>query len=331
MSNGLQGLTESLAQINQKIADFEKTIATGDTAFPIRENLAAEAKLVVNVNTPLLNRFPTKQGSGKAAAWKEITSFGSDPSSVFFAEGGTPSGRTTVYADRSETYRLLGLDGGVTGFAVAAGASFQDQLQLEKRNTIFHLKNLEEDALINAPGTGQSYSGLLTQITTANGSYSASSTGTPGSALIADLDALLQSSWDKGVEISIFVVRSTEAKLISQALTSDSGNSALRVIMPGPSGITGGFFVNKYLSPITGRVAEIVPDIKHTTATIIGVVERLPEPVVGQGDAGILIDTLLDYALSDVPVTADIFSFRVKKYATLAIPARKFCGVITDF
>ena len=331
MNNGLQGLNESLAQINQKIADFKKTIATGDTAFPVRENLAAEAKLVLNVNTPLLNRFPTKSGSGKAAAWREITSFGSDPSSVFFAEGGTPSGRTTVYANRSETYRLLGLDGGVTGFAVAAGQSFQDQLAVEKRNTIFHLKNLEEVALISAPGTGQAYSGLLTQITTANGSYAASSTGTPASAVIADIDALLKSAWDKGGEINLLVVRGTEAKLISEALTSSASTVPLRVVFPTPEGIAGGFHINRYVNPVTGRMAEIVPDNFHTAGTIIGVAERLSEPIPGQGDAGIFQDVLLDYALSDVPSTADSFLFRVKKYATLAIPARKFCGVITGF
>lgn len=331
MSNGLEGLTQSLAEINQKIASFEKTIATGDTAFPIRENLSAEAKLVVNVNTPLLNRFPTKPGSGKAAAWKEITSFGSDPSSVFFSEGGTPSSRTTVYADRSETYKLLGLDGGVTGFAVAAGANFQDQLAVEKRNTIFHLKNLEEVAIINADGTGQAYSGLLTQIVTANGSYSASSTGTAASAVINDIDALLKSSWDSGGEINLLVVRGTEAKLISESLTSSASTVPLRVVFPTPEGITGGFHINRYVNPVTGRIAEIIPDNFHTTGTIIGVAERLSEPIVGQGDAGIFQDVLLDYALSDVPVTADTFSFRVKKYATLTMPARKFCGVITDF
>ena len=331
MNSGLQGLTESLAQINQKIADFEKTITSTQTAFPVRENLSAEAKLVVNVNTPLLNRFPTKQGAGAAAAWREITSFGSDPSSVFYSEGGTPSSRTTVYAARSETYRQLGLDGSVTGLAVAAGGTFQDQLAAEKRNTIFHLKNLEEVALISAPGTGITFSGLLTQITTANGSYAASSTGTPASAVIADIDALLKSAWDKGGEIGLLVVRGTEAKLISEALTSSASTVPLRVVFPTPEGITGGFHINRFVNPVTGRMAEIVPDNFHTTGTIIGIAERLPEPIPGQGAAGILVDTLLDYALSDVPNTADAFSFRVKKYEVLAMPARKFCGVITGF
>ncbi len=45
MNSGLEGLTQSLAQINQKIADFEKTITSTQTAFPVWENLSAEAKM----------------------------------------------------------------------------------------------------------------------------------------------------------------------------------------------------------------------------------------------------------------------------------------------
>jgi hypothetical protein len=223
------------------------------------------------------------------------------------------------------------LDGSVTGLAVAAGGNFQDQLAAEKRNTIFHLKNLEEVALISAPGTGITFSGILTQIATANGSYAASSTGTAASAVINDLDALLKSSWDKGVEINLLVVRGTEAKLISEALTSSASTVPLRVVFPTPDGITGGFHVNRFISPVSGRAAEIVPDIFHTTGTIIGIAERLPEPISGQGDAGVELNVLLDYALSDVPSTTDSFSFRVKRYEILAMAGRKFCGVITGF
>jgi hypothetical protein len=227
------------------------------------------------------------------------------------------------------------LDGSVTGLAVAAGGNFQDQLAAEKRNTIFHLKNLEEVALISAPGTGITFSGLLTQITTANGSYvaatTASSASPEASAMIADIDALLKSAWDKGGSISLLVVRGTEAKVISESLTQSASQVPLRVVFPTPEGITGGFHINRYVNPVTGRSVEILPDNFHTTGTIIGIAEQLSEPIPGQGAAGILVDTLLSYALSDVPNTADAFSFRVKKYEVLAMPSRKFCGVITGF
>lgn len=321
----------TIAQLNAKIAEFEKAIASTQTAFPVRENLAGEVVNVIESSTPLLNRFPTKPGSGKAAAWKELTSYGSAPSSVFYTEGGTPVETTSVYADRSENYKLLAVDGSVTAFAVDSGANFQDQLATEKRNKLIHLRQLEEDALINADGTGLQFSGLLTQIASGNGSYQDTTDGTPASAVRGDLDDLLKATFDKGASISAFVVRSTEARIISDAITGDTA-SPIRVPFPGPDGkIIGGFFVNGYRDPFTGQVVELLPDIKHTEGTIIALAEKLPVPISGQGGMAMFLDVLLDYAMSDVPSTADAFKFRVKRYYTFAMPGRKFCGKITDF
>ncbi len=332
MENPLDQFSVTVQELQAKVLELQKTVTTSDTAFPVRENLEAEAKLVIPVDTPILNFLPTVPGSGKAAAWKEITGFGTpnDPSSAFFPEGGTPSGRTTVYADRSETYKSVGLDGGVTGLAVAAGANFQDQLAIEKRNTILHLKRLEEGALLRAPGTGDTYSGILTQVTSGNGSYQASSTGTAASSVISDLDTMLKDRWDVGGDIDKFIVRSAEAKLISDAVVKLS-NTPLRVTVQTNAGISGGFYVSRYISPINGFNADIVPDRFHTTGVLVGLVTRLPAPISGQGGAGIFLDVLLDYAASDVPTTSDKTTFRVKRYLTLAMPARKFMGVITGF
>jgi len=329
----LQQISQTISQINAKIAAFEKTVSSSDAAWPVRENLAAEAKLVIPVDTPLLNRLPTKAGSGKAAAWKEIVALGSSALtySMFYAEAGAPSSRTTVYADRSEIYKLAGLDGGVAGFAIAAGANFQDQLAIEKRNTIRHLKILEETALINADGTGYAFSGLLTQICTGNGSTVRASTGGTASAVINDLDYILKSAWDKGGDISLLVLRSSEAKAISDAITRDSGTSPLRINLQGPISIAGGFFVNQYISPISGSRVELMPDKFLTTGTIIGISEQLPAPVPGQGGEGIWLDVLLDYALSDVSSANDVFLFRVRRYMTLPFPGRIFSAVITGY
>jgi len=331
--DSLSQVNQTIAEIQRKIAEFSKVVTTSDAAFPIRENLAAEAKLVVPVDTPLLNRLPTKPGSGKAAAWKEIVGLGASgvTYSMFYAEGGAPSSRTTTYHDRSEIYKLAGLDGGVTGFAVAAGASFADQLAVEKRNTIFHLKTLEETALINADGTGGSFEGLLTQISTGNGSTVRASTGGTASAVINDLDYILKSAWDKGGDISLLVLRSSEAKAISDAITRDSGTSPLRINLQGPINIAGGFFVNQYISPISGSRVELMPDKFLTTGTIIGISEQLPAPIPGQGGEGIWLDVLLDYALSDVPTSDDSVLFRIKRYYTVPFPGRVFSAVITGY
>lgn len=331
MSESFEQVNTTLAQINAQIAAFQKGITSTQTAFPVRENLAAQAALLVEISSPLLNRFPTKPGSGKAAAWKEITSFGNTPASgLFYAEAGTPSSRTTVYADRSETYKQIGLDGGVSGLAIEAGANFQSQLQAEKNYTILYLKQLEEDALINADGTGNAFSGLLTQIATGNGSYVGSTTGTVPSAVRTDLDTMLKASFDKGANITALVVRSTEAKRIGDAITGDT-TSPLRVAFPDANGIVGGFFVNGYVNPFNGQVVEIIADQKHTQGTVIGLAERLPAHISGQGGDGMYLDVLLDYALTDVANSADAFSFRVKRYEVFAMPGRKFCGKITGF
>jgi len=330
MSENFEQVDATLAQINQKIAEFQKAIVSTQTAFPVRENLASQAKLLVEISTPLLNRFPTKPGSGKAAAWKEITSFGTNPTGVFYAEAGTPSSRTTVYADRSETYKQLGLDGSISGLAIAAGANFQDQLQAEKNNTLIHFKQLEEDAIINADGTGYAFSGLLTQIATGNGSYVGSTSGTVPSAVRTDLDALLKASFDKGANITALVVRSTEAKIISAAITGDT-TSPMRLVIPDAKGIVGGFFVNGYLNPFSGQVVELITSMKLTQGTAIGLAERLPAPIAGQGGQGVYLDVLLDYALSDVANTADAYSFRVQRYYVLPMPGRKFCGKIISY
>jgi hypothetical protein len=223
------------------------------------------------------------------------------------------------------------LDGGVAGFAIAAGANFQDQLAIEKRNCLLHLKRLEETALINADGTGYAFSGLLTQIVTGYGSTVRATTGTAASAVLADLDYVLKGAWDNGGDITIFVVRSSESKTISDAITRDAGTSPMRVTVDQQSLITGGFFVNAYISPLNGRRVEIIPDKFHTVGTIIGVAENLPAPITGQGGEGVYLDVLLDYALSDVPTATDSVLFRIKRYYTLCMPGRKFSATITGY
>lgn len=321
---------QTLDEIQRRIAEFSKVITSADTAFPVRENLAAEAKLIVPVDTPLLNRLPQHPGSGKAAAWKEITSFGSDPSTVFYAETGQPSGRATVYADRSEVYKLLGLDGGVTNFAIAAGANYMDQLAIEKRNTILHLKRLEEAAIINASGAGADFTGIRAQVTTGNGAYVAANTGTAPTAVNNDLGALMKAAWDKGWTTDVLVVRSTEGELIGKAVTRDA-SSALRIGITNQAGISGGFYVNRYISPIDGSTSEILPDKFHTNGEILGLATQMPAPVPNQGGDGIFLDMLLDYAMSDVPTATDQTLFRIVRYYTLPIPGRKGFGKITGY
>lgn len=337
--NTLDQAFMTIAEIQERIREMQKTVTTTQTSFPVRENLAAEAKIVVAIDTPLLNWMPTHPGAGKAAAWREITSFGSDPSTVFFAEGGAPSSHTTVYNSRSETYVQVGLDSGVTRLAVMAGANFQDQLAIEKRNAILHLKRLEENALINANGptsvdatapNSLEYNGLLAQIATANGSYVAQNVGTTPSAISSDITTMLKSAWDKGAYMDKLVVRSSEALLISQAVTLNT-QSALRVDVNTQVGLAGGFHANKFISPIDGSAADVIPDKFHTYDAIIGLVSQMPAPVPGQGGDALYFDVLMDYAMLDIPTANDQFLFRILRYLTFPMPGRKYFGLITNY
>ena len=47
MANMADQISETVSQLNQKIAELQKTISTSDAGFPVRENLAAEAKLLL--------------------------------------------------------------------------------------------------------------------------------------------------------------------------------------------------------------------------------------------------------------------------------------------
>jgi hypothetical protein len=69
-----------LASIQQQMgvawADMQRALTTANTAFPMRENLEAPARILVPMDTPMRNRIPRVQGSGNSVAWKQLISLG---------------------------------------------------------------------------------------------------------------------------------------------------------------------------------------------------------------------------------------------------------------
>lgn len=123
-----------LFHLGKSVMDLERGITSSMTAFPVRENLEAEAKILVPLETPVRNKLPRIPGAGLASKWKQLTSLGGgygtsvdQPGGVsnlqmFFGEAGAPAAHTSVYADKTASYKLLGDFGSVTGFAMAAKA-----------------------------------------------------------------------------------------------------------------------------------------------------------------------------------------------------------------
>jgi hypothetical protein len=64
------------AQLNMTLDQFMRGITSSISAFPVREDLEAEAKLLIPLDTPLRNKLPRIPGAGLAHAWKQLTSIG---------------------------------------------------------------------------------------------------------------------------------------------------------------------------------------------------------------------------------------------------------------
>ena len=203
------------------LAEVQRAITTSVSAFPVRENLEAEAKILVPLDTPVRNILPRTPGAGLSSQWRQATSLGGGygaqttvttgassttqtvgstigwsvgdwvyfqtlavqkqiltipttttftfsgsvstttgeavtnlsiiPGSSgrhadgtftttndsntgiidirsFFGETGAPEDRHTYYVNQTAAYKLLGAYGSVSGFAMAAGANFMNQL-----------------------------------------------------------------------------------------------------------------------------------------------------------------------------------------------------------
>ncbi len=304
-----------LAQLHLTLNQFNRSINTGMTAFPVRENLEAEARVLVPMETPLRNRIPRVPGSGTAAAWKQLTSLGGGWGSstdqpgggtatqIFFAETGAPGLMSSVYANKSASYKLMGSLGAVTGFAMAAGANFFNQYDREKTNAILNLMLNEEYSIINADATATavpfgdgttalSFNGVLNLTTTANGVPSAQVQTSVGALTFAHIDNQLIRQWKQGARGRYMVVNAQEALSIKN-LAIASG-TVHRVILS-QQNTTIGIVPTGYLCPITGEVVEIICSRFMPAGTIWFGATGLPN-----GDPALQMDVLPQVQLPEL-------------------------------
>lgn len=353
-----------LADVAGQMGSLER--AMNSSNIPVRENLEAEAKILVPMETPLRNRLKRRPGSGIASNWKQITSLGggygyasttsgsgnvatsttvvvgsvaglvvgdvvmigifptneqktitainagtttltlnsalantqnSKPvvkvsfqpgggSAVrsFFSESGAPAQYSTVYTPQSQAFKLLGAMGSVTGFAMAAGATFQNQLAVEKANQIRNTMLNEENALTNsdaasilAPwGDGTNalgFNGIVNSISTANGTPAVQIQVNVGQLTTAHIDAQIIRLWMQGGQ-NIFMMLSGQ-EIQSLVKIANSGGS-LRIILDQTNAKLGAS-VKGYIHPITGETIEILPSRFLQPGTIIFGCDRLPD------------------------------------------------------
>lgn len=303
----LQGLQrgEIVGDINQvlfhlgtTIQGLQRGITSGMTAFPTRENLEAEAKILVPIETPVRNMLPRVPGAGTASQWRQATSLGGgwgtsldQPGGVsaiqaFFGESGAPAAHTTVYAAKSVGYKLLGTYGSVTGFAMASGRNFQNQLATEKTNAILNLMLNEEYALISgdssstaAPwgdgSTAYAFDGLINLVTTANGTPSGQVQTAVGALTTAHIDAQLRRLYNQGARDQYILMNGQEILSLINLATANGSIIRVSAAATSPEGVMG-FHVTGYMHPITGEIVPIKASRFLPAGTIIYGAKRLP-------------------------------------------------------
>lgn len=78
------------------LAEHTRAITTATTAFPVRENLEAPAKILVPLDTPVRNMLPRTVGAGLSSAWRQITSLGGGYGFLTTVTTGAASATQTV-------------------------------------------------------------------------------------------------------------------------------------------------------------------------------------------------------------------------------------------
>lgn len=93
-------ILKSMAMDN---ASLQRAITSAISAFPVRENLEAPARVLIPLDTPLRNRIRRVPGAGLASAWKQISSL-----------GGGWGVSTTVTSGASSATQTVGSTAGMT-------------------------------------------------------------------------------------------------------------------------------------------------------------------------------------------------------------------------
>ncbi len=334
--------------------DLSRVLTSSEV--PVRENLEAPALNLIPEDTPIRNLLPRVPGAGTAAAWKQITSLGGGWGSgydqpgggsalqLFYAETGAPVSFETVYANKTSSYKLMGALRSITGFAMATGATYQDQLAVERQNALLDCMLNEEFALLWGDSTDTAvpwgdgsnalaFDGLMNLVTTANGVPSAQISAVNGAWTLSHIDLQISRIWNQGGKDPYLIINQVEARSLINLL--QAANSIYRLQIPDQRDVTAGFRVAKFVTS-TGMTADIYlsrfqiagnvlygsrkgPD--GAAAATVNVLPQVPAPQGVERPNMIQGYTLTDLART---LTApDVHPFMISVYETLQLKNAK--------
>lgn len=287
----VQGLVASNRELHRLITSTTSNL-------PVRENLEQDAIDLTPRDTPLRNMIPRTVGAGLATQWRTLTSLGGgwgssdEPNGgsalrVFFAETGAPAEFVSTYSNNSMGYKLMGAYGSVTGFAAASGANFQNQIAVERTNSLRNLMLNEENAIVNGSATSTAapwgdganalgFDGMINLIATGKGVPSAQIVAVGGALTFAAIDSMLVSLYKRGAQQPYIIANATELLSIVH-LAVQSGQVTMMRILGATDGDTDvNLRVVGYIHPITGERVKIIPSRFLAAGTMLFGCERLP-------------------------------------------------------
>lgn len=375
---------QALLQMNMDLLQQMQRAITS-TGVPIREDLEAEVKQLIPVDTPFRNKLPRSMGSSTVSSWEQQTSLGGGygpsttvtsgassatqtvgstagmtvgmslffavsnayrtvqsitnattvvltatistttaeavtagpywepgaaPIQAFFSESGAPANASPTYVKKSATYKLLGTMFSITGLAMAAGATFADQLALEKTAAIRRLMLIEEFALINGSSTDVQapfgdgttafgFDGLINLTATANGVPVPQVQTSVGALTTAHIDAQLTRIWNQGGMDQYILCNAQESN--SLVHLAQASGTVIRVMATQDADVPLGIKVTGYKHPVTGQIVPVLVSRFMPAGTIVFGSDYLPDGKVAM-DVRVLPQVQLPQLAPNVPI-----------------------------
>jgi hypothetical protein len=191
---------------------------------------------------------------------------GQNPIQVAFSETGAPASADVTYLEVTKNYKLLGTLGQITGFAMATGATFDNQLAEAKAAAIYRLMLGEEFILINGSSTSVlppfgdgtnalCFDGMLNSISTANGTPGSHIQTAVGALTIAHIDQQMTRIHNDGGRGLYIICNAQETQSMVHLAT---GSGAVNRIVTTTAEITLGASVAAYMHPVTKELCPVI-------------------------------------------------------------------------
>ena len=304
-------LTQFDQATREQILKAAETLAGNTFSPPTRsifapENITADVKLLVPVQTPIRNRTPRVQGFGQAAVFKRLTSKLHSNSGaagvgtntrIEFADAGAPNESSQTYATVSYPFKLLGRKVEVGGLAIAATrggtgsgqgpASGSSQLEAREKIKAVEVMLGEEELLIGGDATAQTlqFDGLGVQITTNSGN----------AALLtaSGIGNFCNTLYLAGGDPTVLYANARQNRAVADNL--EWSGSIQRAFISDKGNVTAGYKVSNVINPVTGNVIDL--EVSRYTG---GDAYLLTERDVS-GENWVQVEELIPMSRVDVP------------------------------